>query len=586
MSERPVAASDRGVTTVQPEILVRPQPDSDIALGDSLPPLLRRIYAARGVTRPEQLDRSLRALLAPDALNDAERAAARLARAIVEQERILLVGDFDADGATAVALAVSLLKALGAVEVEFLVPNRFEFGYGLSPEIVALAARRAPRVLVTVDNGVSSVDGVAAANAAGMDVIVTDHHLPGRELPAAYALVNPNLPDCPFASKALAGVGVIYYVLGLVRARLRSDGWFRDRSQPNLADWLDLVALGTVADVVPLDRNNRILVHQGIARMRAGRCRPGIKALAEVAGRPLARLTAQDLGFGLGPRLNAAGRLDDMTLGIRCLLAEDRGEALGHARALDELNRARRALELEMVRDAELIVAGHRVDAADRYGVCVYEPGWHQGIVGIVAGRLREKIHRPVIAFADAGDAAPDELKGSARSVPELHVRDALDAVAARYPGMLARFGGHAMAAGLSIKRVHYERFARAFDAEVRRVLPPAALTRTLLTDGPLEAHELSLDMAQRLSGAGPWGQAFPEPLFHGEFDVVSQRVVGEDHLKLVVRYEGRLVDAIAFRQPPLGDVRRVRAAFRLAENDYGPLPTLQLVVEHLAPLA
>jgi single-stranded-DNA-specific exonuclease len=550
-----------------------------------LPPLLRRIYLGRGVTCARDLDRSLKALLPPHDLGDVDRAATRLMTAIRDGEPILLVGDFDADGATSVALAVSLLKALGARDVGFLVPNRFEFGYGLSPEIVALAAARAPRVLVTVDNGVSSVAGVAAANAAGMDVIVTDHHLPGRELPDAYAMVNPNLPGSRFASKALAGVGVIYYVLGVVRARLRAAEWFRNRPEPNMADWLDLVALGTVADVVPLDCNNRILVHQGLNRMRAGRCRPGIRALAEAAGRPLAGLTAQDLGFALGPRLNAAGRLDDMELGIRCLLAEDLEEARGLARALDELNRARRALEQEMVREAELIVAGHRIDAADRFGICVHEPGWHQGVIGIVAGRLKDRINRPVIAFADAGDLHPDELKGSARSVPDVHVRDALDAIAARYPGMLSRFGGHAMAAGLSIKRVHYERFARAFDAEVQQRLPARALTWTVETDGTLEGPELCLDMARHLARAGPWGQGFPEPLFHGEFEVVSQRVVGEDHLKLVVRLEGRLVDAIAFRQAPLDGVSRLRAVFRLAENDYGDLPTLQLVVEHLFPL-
>lgn len=570
--------------TTEPRIVDRPVPPAD-GLGGDLPELLRRIYAARGVTALRELDRSLGALLPPDTLSDIDRAATRLARAVQDDEPILLVGDFDADGATSVALGVSLLQALGAQRVDFLVPNRFDFGYGLSPEIVALAAGREPRVLVTVDNGVSSVAGVAAANAAGMDVIVTDHHLPGRERPAAYALVNPNLPECAFASKALAGVGVIYYVLGALRARLRESGWFATRPEPNLADWLDLVALGTVADVVPLDHNNRILVHQGLVRMRAGRCRPGIRALTEVAGRSLAGLSAQDLGYALGPRLNAAGRLDDMTLGIRCLLAADDDEARSLARALDELNRTRRELEQDMVRDAELIVAGHRLPAAERFGVCVYEPGWHQGIIGIVAGRLREKIQRPVIAFADAGDAQPDELKGSARSLPELHVRDVLDAVATRYPGLLVRFGGHAMAAGLSVKRVHYERFARAFDAEVQRRLPAAALTRRLETDGALGAAELTLAMARRLADGGPWGQAFPEPVFHGEFEVVSQRVVGEDHLKLVVRHDGGLVDAIAFRQPPLDGVRRLAAAYRLAENDYGGHSTLQLVVEHLAPL-
>ncbi len=569
----------------EPRIVARPAPPAADALA-SLPPLLRRIYALRGVTAAEEIDRSLAALLPPAALDPDVRAASRIAAAVTHDEPILLVGDFDADGATSVALAVSALRAFGARQVDYLVPNRFEFGYGLSPEIVALAARRGPRLLITVDNGISSVEGVAAATAAGMDVIVTDHHLPGRQLPEAYALVNPNLPGCGFPSTAMAGVGVIYYVMGLVRSRLRAAGWFAERPEPNLADWLDLVALGTVADVVPLDRNNRILVHQGLARMRAGRCRPGIRALAEVAGRSLAKLRAQDLGFALGPRLNAAGRLDDMTLGIRCLLAPDMDEARGLARALDELNRTRRELEQEMVRDAELIVAGQGTGCDDRVGVCVYDPGWHQGIIGIVAGRLREKVNRPVIAFADAGPAAPDELKGSARSLPALHVRDALDAVASRYPGLLMRFGGHAMAAGLSIKRVHYERFARAFDTQVRQALPEEALTRTVLTDGELGEAELCLESARCLADAGPWGQGFPEPLFHGEFELVSQRVVGEDHLKLVVRRGRRLVDCIAFRQAPLTDVERLLLAYRLAENDYGDLPTLQLVVEHLIPLA
>ncbi|MEQ8483362.1 MAG: single-stranded-DNA-specific exonuclease RecJ [Pseudomonadales bacterium] len=558
---------------------------SRIGFGADLPPLLRRIYAARGIDGEAQLDRSLAGLADPALLAGGGAAADRIAAAVMADQPVLLVGDFDADGATSVALAVSMLRAFGASRVDFLVPNRFEFGYGLSPEIVALAARRQPRLLITVDNGVSSVAGVAAAKAAGMDVIITDHHLPGRELPEADALVNPNVAGCQFPSKAIAGVGVIYYVLTLVRARLRAAGWFEARSEPNLADWLDLVALGTVADVVPLDRNNRVLVHQGLVRMRAGRCRPGIAALTEVAGRSLAKLTAKDLGFALGPRLNAAGRLDDMSIGIRCLLADEPGEARRLAAALDELNRVRRELEREMVRDAELIVAARGVDVADRFGVSVYEPGWHQGVIGIVAGRLREKVNRPVVAFADAGPVSPDELKGSARSVPELHVRDVLDAIASRYPGLLTKFGGHAMAAGLSIKRVHYDRFARAFDAEVRRVLPPSALDRILETDGRLAPDELCLDMARCLAQGGPWGQGFPEPLFHGEFDLISQRVVGEDHLKLVVRQDGRLVDAIAFRQGPLPGAERVHMAYRLSENDYGGSATLQLVVEHLQAL-
>ncbi|MCZ6711418.1 MAG: single-stranded-DNA-specific exonuclease RecJ [Gammaproteobacteria bacterium] len=568
----------------QVQIVTRPAPVAS-SLND-LPAVLRRVYAGRGVSDSVELDRSLRHLLAPGALSDIEIAAARLARAVMESESILIVGDFDADGATSVALALTLLGAMGAECVDFVVPNRFEFGYGLSPEIVELAARLHPAVLVTVDNGVSSCTGVARANALGMDVIITDHHLPGRELPDAYAIVNPNLVDCEFPSKSLAGVGVIYYLLSVTRARLRKLGWFDSRPEPNMADWLDLVALGTVADVVPLDRNNRILVYQGLKRIRGGRCRPGIQALCEIAGRNLGKLSAGDMGFALGPRLNAAGRLDDMTIGIRCLIADDLATARGLATELDELNSTRRRIEQDMVNDANLIVANHTDGVRDRFGVCVYDPNWHQGIVGIVAGRLREKIHRPVVAFAEAGDLAPDELKGSARSLPELHIRDVFDAIATRYPGMLQKFGGHAMAAGLSIKRVHYERFAKAFDEQVREVLPPVALQPTITTDGALEDGDFTLDVARLLNDAGPWGQGFPEPQFYGEFDLVSQRVVGEHHLKLVLKLGDRLFDAIAFRQAPLIDAKLIRAVYRLSENDYRDLSTLQLVVEHVAALA
>ena len=573
------------MTGTEPVFIERESHASEVDFGSAVPPVLRRVYAARGVTDAGDLDRSLSRLLPPAGLADAGKAARRIVRAIAAQESILIVGDFDADGATSVALGVSLLRQFGAVDVQFLVPNRFEFGYGLSPEIVDLAATFDPALLITVDNGVSSVIGVAAANARGMDVIITDHHLAGPELPDAYAIVNPNVGGSEFPSKNLAGVGVIYYLLGLVRAELRREGWFENRSEPNLADWLDLVALGTVADVVPLDRNNRILVYQGLLRMRAGRCRSGIQALVEVAGRDLSRLTAQDLGYAVGPRLNAAGRLDDMSVGIRCLMAEDLAAARGQATALDELNRARRELELEMVRDAELLVSQQDLDVRNRFGVCVYEPGWHQGIVGIVAGRLREKIDRPVIAFADAGDTAPDELKGSARSLPALHIRDTLDAIAARHPGMLKKFGGHAMAAGLSLKRVHYQRFARAFDAEVRRQLPDHAFHRTIETDGSLSETELSLEMARLLADAGPWGQGFPEPLFYDEFQLVSQRVVGEHHLKLVVKQGQRVLDAIAFRQAPIQGASRVRLAYRLSENTWNDRTTLQLMVEHLTAL-
>ena len=569
-----------------PAIRARALPEAELAGdADRLPELLRRIYLCRGVRHTDELDLSLTSLAPPDLLPAVDAAAERLADAVMGDEHVLIVGDFDADGATAVALMVSVLEAFAAGRVSFLVPNRFEFGYGLSKEIVELALARRPNLIVTVDNGVSSVEGVALAKAHDVDVIVTDHHLPGDALPAADAIVNPNLPDSRFPSHAMAGVGVAYYVLGRTRAVLNQRGWFEHRSVPKLAAWLDLVALGTVADVVPLDRNNRVLVQQGLKRIRAGRCRAGITALCQVSGRDQRSLSAGDLGFALGPRLNAAGRLDDMTLGIRCLLTESADEARELAVALDQLNRARRELEQDMVSDAELIVAEGARQVGDRVGVCVYDPTWHQGVVGIVAGRLKDKLHRPVIAFAEAGPAAPDELKGSARSLPELHMRDVLDRIAASHPGLLTRFGGHAMAAGLSIKRVHYPRFEKVFDRLVRELMPPAALSPTLETDGCLTETQLCLDTARRLAAAGPWGQHFPEPLFHDEFEIVTQRVVGERHLKLVLRKGERVLDAIAFRQPPV-DAERVLLAYRLGENDYRDVITLQLTVEHIAPLA
>ena len=552
-----------------------------------VPDLLSRIYGNRGITSTEQLDRSLAGLENPSGMRDIDRAAQRIAGAVRAGERILFVGDFDADGATSVALGVSLLRDLGAQSVEFVVPNRFEFGYGLSPEIVRVALAAKPDVIITVDNGVSSVAGVELANAAGVDVIVTDHHIPGPELPRAHAIVNPNVPGCGFASKAIAGVGVIYYVLSRVRRMLKESGWFSVRrlAEPVLADWLDLVALGTVADVVPLDRNNRVLVHQGLLRMRRGRCRPGIQALAEVARRHLGTLRSADLGFAIGPRLNAAGRLDDMTLGIKCLLAESLADARRHAEALDKLNRERWQIQEAMVAESELIVRDRGQTPAGRYGVCLYDPGWHQGIIGIVAGRLRERITRPVIAFAPAGGAEPHALRGSARSVPELHIRDALDAIASRHPGLLVKFGGHAMAAGLSIRRVHYEQFAEAFDREARNRLPPSALEARIETDGQLESRDITLANAELLADGGPWGQAFAEPMFHGEFDIVSQRVVGETHLRLVLKADEKLVDAIAFQQPPLAGAGRLLGAYRLDVNDYGDLPTVQLRLEHVQAL-
>ena len=563
------------------QILTRPLPEG--VLSGFQPEFLRRIYARRGVVGVDELNRKLSGLLSPVSLPDIERAAERLARAVMQQERILIVGDFDADGATAVSLCMKVLTDFGAEKVAYLVPNRFEFGYGLSEEIVDLAREEDPHLIVTVDNGISSIAGVARANGYGIDVIVTDHHLAGNELPDAYAIVNPNLPDATFGSRCLAGVGVAYYLLGVVRGQLREQNWFTSaRPEPNLAQYLDLVALGTVADVVPLDANNRILVHQGVQRMRAGQCLPGIKALAEVGKRALATLTAQDLGFAIGPRLNAAGRLEDMSLGIKCLLAPDLTTARQLATALNELNLTRRQLEQEMVGDAEIMLAEAAADQ-DRVGITVYHESFHQGVVGIVAGRVRERHHKPVIAFADAGDVAPDELKGSARSIDDLHIRDVLDWIATSHPGLLLKFGGHAMAAGLSIKRVHFERFGVIFDKAVRQFADDDTLQAKVVTDGELTAQELSLETAQRIAEGGPWGSGFPEPTFTGEFKLVSQRVVGDSHLKLVLKLDGRVVDGIAFRQSPLpGDTQTVRAVYQISVNDYGEWPTAQLVVSHL----
>ena len=573
------------------QIETRPLPPALPALG-SLPPLLTRLYAARGVLNEAELDRRLQALLPFNGLLGIDRAVAVLEQALRSRQSILIVGDFDADGATASSVAVLALRMLGAAQVDYLVPNRFEYGYGLTPEIVEVALTRSPQVLVTVDNGISSIDGVAAAKAAGLQVVVTDHHLPGEQLPAADAIVNPSQPGCGFVSKAMAGVGVIFYVMLALRAALRDSGWFAEtgRAEPNLAELLDLVALGTVADVVPLDANNRILVHQGLARIRAGRCRPGIRALLEVAGRPRERLVSTDLGFIVGPRLNAAGRLDDMSLGIECLLTDSESLALDMARELDALNRDRKAIERDMQQQALKTLESMQLDeTALPFGLCLYDPEWHQGVIGILASRLKDRFHRPVIAFADAGDGM---VKGSARSVNGLHIRDALDAVAARHPELISKFGGHAMAAGLSLREADFPAFAAAFDAEVRRQLQAEDLTGRLLSDGELQASDLSMDIAASLREAGPWGQHFPEPLFHGEFQVLQQRLVGERHLKLVLRVPGTAqpLDAIAFNIDPQcwpnASVSRVLLAYTLDINEFRGRQSLQQMVRHLEPVS
>lgn len=574
----------------------RPQPPAEsLAALSALPPVMARVLAARGVCSPDELVVDFSRLLPPTLLKGLDAAVAVLVDAIVGRRSILVVGDYDADGATSTALCVSLLRDFGAV-VDFLVPDRVKHGYGLQPVIVDLAAARfpenSPGVILTVDNGMSSHEGVLAARERGIAVVITDHHLPAAELPAADAIVNPNQPGCAFPSKAIAGVGVAFYVMSAVRAALRARGWFgQQRAEPNLADALDLVALGTVADVVPLDANNRVFVEQGLRRMRAGRMRPGIAALIAIAKRNAARLVAADLGFSVGPRLNAAGRLDDMSHGIRCLLAKDDAEAQRLAAELDALNRDRRFIENDMQQEALQVLSRLALDEGSLpNGVCLFDAGWHAGVVGIVASRIKERCHRPVIAFAPASPGS-DELRGSGRSIEGLHIRDAIDAVAAHHPGLIARFGGHAMAAGLTISRADFDMFSRAFDAEVTRMLMPGALSPVLLTDGELPLAQLDLALAAQLREAVPWGQAFPAPLFDGEFEVLQQRVVGEKHLKLVLsspQAGGRVIDAVFFNadmQRWPNAARRVRAACRVDVNEYRGVRTPQLIVEWLEPL-
>lgn len=565
----------------------RPLPTVLPDLGD-LPPLLTRIYAARGVAHAAELEKGLARLLPAHLLKGMDAAVQLLSQALERRQRILIVGDFDADGATASCVGVLGLRMLGAAHVDYLAPNRFDYGYGLTPEIVAVALERQPDLLVTVDNGISSLEGVAAAQAAGLKVLVTDHHLPSAQLPAADAIVNPNQPGCEFPSKALAGVGVMFYVLLALRAHLRSNGWFAQQNiqEPNLAELLDLVALGSVADVVPLDANNRILVHQGLARIRAGRARPGLQAILNVARRDHRRLVSTDLGFIVGPRLNAAGRLDDISLGIECLLCEDADGALWRAQQLEQLNQDRKHIEQSMQREALVQLKNLPLDNLP-FGLCLFEPEWHQGVIGILASRMKERYHRPVIAFADAGGGL---LKGSARSIPGLHIRDTLDAVAARFPELISKFGGHAMAAGLSLQAIHYEAFAKAFDAEVRRQLTADDLTGRIYSDGCLAAHEFDLQLAQQLRHAGPWGQRFPEPLFHGDFKIISQRLVGEKHLKLVLQsaQNAPALDAIAFNIDldvwPNPTIRHAQVAYTLDINEFRGNQSLQLMVSSISP--
>ena len=550
-----------------------PLPVHERLVREGVHPVLARILASRGVSTRTDLDVALAALLPPDTMLGIDRAAALLADAITAKKRLLIVADYDCDGATACAVGVRALRAFGA-DCGWLVPNRFRTGYGLSPEVVALAAPRKPDVIITVDNGIASIDGVEAARALGIEVLITDHHLPGDALPRATAIVDPNQPGCGFASKHLAGVGVMFYVMLALRAELRRRGAFADHEEPGLAELLDLVALGTVADVVPLDRNNRILVGHGLKRIRSGRMHPGIRALFAVAGREPARASSFDLGFMVGPRLNAAGRLDDMALGIECLVTDDYGRALTIARMLDDLNRERRSIESEMQAKADSLLESLAV--GDTSSISLFDPDWHQGVIGILAGRLKDRHHRPVIAFAP-GD--PGELKGSGRSIRALHLRDALDLVSKRAPGLILRFGGHAAAAGLTIREGQFELFSSLFEQVVRELVPAEALSRTVETDGSLEAAYLTLDLA-RLIESQIWGQGFPQPIFFDEFEVLSQRVVGERHLKVRLARAGRMIEAMRFNaMDPLPG--GVRAAYRLQVNEFNGAQSLQLVIEH-----
>nr|WP_052170404.1 single-stranded-DNA-specific exonuclease RecJ [Massilia sp. JS1662] len=540
-------------------------------------PVLARVYAARGLSDPHELETGLQALVPPGALRQIDAAAVYLADAIAAGRKMTIVADYDCDGATACATAIRGLTAMGA-NVDYIVPNRFEYGYGLTPEIVELTAReKSPDIIITVDNGIASIDGVAAAKARGIDVVVTDHHLPGDALPDARVIVNPNQPECGFPSKHLAGVGVVFYVLLALRAELRKRGVFDAQTQPKLDNLLDLVALGTVADVVKLDTNNRILVAQGLKRMRAGRMHAGVAALFRVAGREARCASPFDLGFALGPRLNAAGRLEDMSLGIECLITDDEGRAWAIAQQLNDINLKRREIEADMQGTALLHLDDF--NPADASTIAVFDDGWHQGVIGIVASRLKEKFYRPTITFAPAGDGW---IKGSGRSIPGFHLRDALDLVSKKVPGLIDKFGGHSMAAGLSIRGDHFDAFAQAFEAVGRAWLTEAQLERVVETDGPLEDDFYSTQFIELLDGQ-VWGQGFAPPVFCDEFRVVSQRILKDKHLKLLLERNGRRYDAIWFgHTDALGD--KARVAFRLDANEYNGVTKVQLLVEHAEP--
>ncbi|WP_154115886.1 single-stranded-DNA-specific exonuclease RecJ [Vibrio cincinnatiensis] len=574
------------------EIQRRPDPDLT-QLPDSIPDLLRRVYLNRGITTVEQLEKAAKALHSYRQLHGIEKAVELLFNAIQKQLRIIIVGDFDADGATSCALSVLALRMLGCRNVDYLVPNRFEDGYGLSPEVVDQALALGAEMIMTVDNGVSSIEGVRYAKQHGLTVLVTDHHLPGQVLPEVDAMVNPNLQQCAFPSKALAGVGVAFYLMMALCVHMRQSGWFHQQgmAEPKLMELIDLVALGTVADVVPLDENNRILVHQGLQRIRAGKARPGIQALIEVAKRDARRLIAADFGFALGPRINAAGRLDDMSFGVELLLTNNIHAARRMANELDVLNQTRKEIEEGMKQEA--LAFCERLQFGENgtlpAGLVLFQRDWHQGVIGILASRIKDKYHRPVIAFADGGEGL---MKGSCRSIPGLHMRDTLDNIDTQNPGVIIKFGGHAMAAGLTIEERQFERFRQLFEQSVSKQLDEANLKGILLSDGELKPEEFSMHTAETLRAGGPWGQAFPEPLFDGEFKVLNQKLVGEKHLKLMLEplFKGHpthvMIDGIAFnvdlRRWPDTSVKTVHLAYKLDINEFRGNQSLQLLVDHI----
>lgn len=572
-------------------VLKRRQQGDVQKLPTALPAVLRRVYAARGVNNPELLQKNLQYLLPPSDLKGIDNAVSIIAQGIQENKKIIIVGDFDCDGATSTALMLRLLIAMGAQQVDYLVPNRFSFGYGLSEKIVEQAVSCGAQLLITVDSGINCHRGVQAAKEAGMQVVITDHHLPGQNLPDADAIVNPNQPGCTFASKALPGVGVAFYLMLALRSYLREQKWFTriNLLEPNVAGYLDLVALGTVADVVPLDYNNRILVHQGLLRIRAGQACPGIQALIEISGREFKQMTTGDLGFSLGPRLNAVGRLDDMSLGINCLLSDTLAQARQIAQEMDHLNQARKAIEQSMQTEAIENLQKYLIDSQDLpHGLVLYEPGWHQGVVGLVASRLKERYYRPVIAFAPADES--DVLKGSGRSIPGIHLRDVLQEISTRAPDLMHQFGGHAMAVGLSLATEHLPAFQTLFLQVLAQRMTHEQLTKEILTDGQLAMDEFSIDLARYLKQIEPWGQHFPEPLFEGIFKIYQQRLVGKKHLKLQLQLpqHHQYIDAIAFHvdlnQWPDPDIQWLHCAYRLDINQWQGKQTLQLLIEFLKP--